>query len=116
MAHWAKIDENNKVVNIIKINDADYDDEGYAWIEKNLGGKWIKTSINTRGGVHYGADDKPDGGTALRKNYAVLGGIYDEARDAFISPKPEPILLNNVVFQDFVFNEDTCSWDVVQSY
>ena len=49
--------------------------------------EWIQTSYNTRGGVHYGPDGNPDGGTALRKNYAGIGYTYDAQRDAFIAPK-----------------------------
>jgi hypothetical protein len=36
-----------------------------------------------------------------RKNYAGIGYIYDQERDAFIPPKP---------FNKWVLNEDTCIW------
>ena len=55
MAHWAKIDENNKVVHIIKINDADYDDEGHAWIKHKI--KQLRD-----GSVPGGHRSKGDGG------------------------------------------------------
>lgn len=54
------------------------------------GGEWIQTSFNTRDGVHYGADGKPDGGEALRLNYAQVGGRYDAQRDVFYSPTATP--------------------------
>jgi hypothetical protein len=114
MAHWAQIDDNNKVVQIIKINDEDYDDEGKKWVAQNLEGKWIKTSINTKGGIHYDQDDKPDGGIALRKNYAIIGGSYDESKDAFIAPKPEPFKKKNGdILIDYVLNEESCLWEQI---
>lgn len=63
--------------------------------------RWVQTSYNTRGGVHYGPDGKPDGGEALRKNYAGIGFSYDASRDAFIPPKPYP---------SWALDEDTCLW------
>lgn len=65
-------------------------------------GQWIKTSYNTRGGVHYGQDGKPDGGIALRKNYAGIGYVYDVQRDAFIPPKP---------FDSWILDEESCLWN-----
>lgn len=65
-------------------------------------GEWIKTSYNTRGGVHYGEDGQPDGGIALRKNYAGIGYSYDTLLDAFIPPKPH---------QSWILNEQTCLWE-----
>ena len=86
MAHWAEIDENNKVVRVIVGNNDDPNgDEGYTWIVENLGGQWIKTSYNGN----------------IRKNYAGIGYSYDENLDAFIPPKP---------FNSWVLNEETCKW------
>lgn len=51
---------------------------------------WIQTSYNTRGGVHYGRDGKPDGGIALRANYASEGMTYDQVNDVFYLPQPFP--------------------------
>jgi hypothetical protein len=51
---------------------------------------WIQTSYNTRGGVHYGQDGKPDGGVALRANYAGVGYTYDQVNDVFYAPQPYP--------------------------
>ena len=100
MAHFAEIDENNKVIRVLVTDNNDPNgDEGYQWLINNLGGRWVKTSYNTRRGVHI------DGGTPLRKNYAGVGFTYDEKRDAFIPPKPQN--------GEWVFNEDTCNWDMV---
>jgi len=53
-------------------------------------GTWIQTSINTRGNVHYTPYHPhiPDGGTALRGNYAAVGYIYDSENDVFYPPQP----------------------------
>lgn len=63
--------------------------------------KWLQTSYNTRGGVHYGQDGQPDGGIALRMNFAGIGYSYNSDLDAFIPPKP---------YSDWVFDEQTCLW------
>lgn len=47
---------------------------------------WIQTSYNTRGGVHYGKDGAPDGGVALRGDYAGIGYTYDPVKDVFVPP------------------------------
>jgi hypothetical protein len=104
MAHWAEIDENNIVLRVLVTDTNDQNgDEGYQWLVDNLGGTWIKTSYNTVDGVHI------QGGTPLRKNFASIGYTYDEERDAFIAPKPEPVDLIYGTY-DFVFDEEKCSW------
>ena len=96
MAHWAEVDENNIVLRITVGNNEEAD-EGYQWLINNLGGRWIKTSYNTIGGVHL------LGGTPFRKNYAGIGWTYDEERDAFIPPKPDGV--------GWILNEETCFWE-----
>jgi hypothetical protein len=110
MAHWAEIDENNIVVQVVKTSN-DEPDEGYQWLMENLGGRWIKTSYNSLGGVHYLPDEQrdengnliPSGQSHLRYNYAGIGYTYDENRDAFIPIK-------RVEFKDWVLDEATCRW------
>ena len=66
---------------------------------------WKQTSYNTRGGVHYQADNNTpsqDQSKAFRKNYAGIGYYYDSIRDAFIPPKP---------FPSWTLNEESCLWD-----
>lgn len=71
-------------------------------------GTWIQTSYNTRGGVHYNPEtNEPDGGVALRKNYAGIGSIYDSARDAFYSPQP---------YASWTLDEDSCTWQAPVAY
>lgn len=104
MAHWAEIDENNIVLRVtVGDNDDPNGDEGYQWLIDNLGGRWVKTSYNTFGGVHK------LGGTPFRKNYAGIGYIYDEQRDAFIPPK------SNCHPLDIYLNENTCLWECSNS-
>jgi len=106
MSHWAEIDENNIVVRVLvgDNNDAN-DDEGYQWLIDNLGGRWLKTSYNTKKGIHYNPEtNQPSNNQskALRKNYAGVGYFYDEERDAFYAPQPYP---------SWTLNEDTCCWE-----
>lgn len=99
MAHFAKVID-GVVIEVI-VADQDFIDSG-AVGDPLL---WIKTSYNTRGGVHYEPNSNvvsADQSKALRKNYAGIGFTYDVARDAFIPPKP---------FPSWVFNEETCTWD-----
>jgi hypothetical protein len=104
MSHWAEIDENNVVLRVL-VGDNNEPDQGYQWLIDNLGGNWIKTSYNTRGGIHYNPEtNEPsqDQSKALRKNYAGVDYTYDEDRDAFIPPKP---------YDSWVLDEDTCLWN-----
>jgi hypothetical protein len=96
MSHFAVIDENNIVTQVLVI-EQDVIDTGHFGDPKTF----VQTSYNTRGGVHYGSDGQPDGKVALRKNYAGIGYSYDKERDAFIPPKP---------FLSWVIDEETCYW------
>lgn len=95
MSHFAKV-ENGTVTQVI-VAEQDFINSGAVGDPS----AWIQTSYNTRGGVHYGHNRQPDGGHALRKNYAGIGYIYDSVRDAFIPPKP---------FASWQLNESTCTW------
>jgi len=102
MGHWAKIDGNNVVTEVVVAND-DMGD----WLAETLHGLWIQTSYNTIAGVHHTTNDdgnrvpSDDQTKALRFNYAGIGFTYDADRDAFIPPKP---------FESWVLDEDTCLW------
>lgn len=98
MAHWAEIVDG--IVTQVVVTNNDMPNEGYDWLVDNLGGMWVQTSYNTRGGVHQ------LGGKPLRCNYAGLGFSYDSQRDAFIPPKPS---------EDAVLDEDTCRWIVPEA-
>ena len=96
MAHYAFLDSNNIVTEVIvgkDETDTSYDWETYYG---NIRGVTCKrTSYNTQGGSHT------LGGTPFRKNYAGIGYSYDSTRDAFIPPQP---------YASWVLNESTCLW------
>jgi hypothetical protein len=89
MAHYAFLDENNIVTEVITGRNEDEIVDGVSDWEKYYGEfrnqKCVRTSYNSR----------------IRKNYAGIGYSYDENRDAFIAPKP---------FDSWLLDEDTCQW------
>ena len=95
MAHFAELDDNNVVIQVIVGIGEEYGD-GEVIYQQETGRVWKKTSYNTRGGVHE------TGGTPFRKNYAGIGYVYDSVRDAFIPPKP---------YASWILDEDTCLWN-----
>ena len=96
MSHFAKVIDG--IVETVQVADQNFIDSGVVGDPNN----WIQTSYNTRGGVHYAPNsNEPDGGIALRKNYAGVGYTYDQTRDAFIAQKP---------FPSWLLDEDTCQW------
>jgi hypothetical protein len=116
MSHYAKV-LNGLVTNVI-VAEAEF----FETFIDSSPGEWIQTSYNTHGGQHT------LGGTPLRKNYAGIGYTYDKTLDAFIPPKPyaswildkETCLWNApIAYPDdnksYRWNEDTLSWDEVES-
>jgi hypothetical protein len=100
MAHYAFLDENNIVTEVI----VGKDEGNFDWEQQygSFRGQACKrTSYNTIGGVHSG------GGIPYRKNYAGIGYTYDSVKDAFIPPK---------TYASWVLNEDTCLWDAPIPY
>jgi hypothetical protein len=101
MAHYAFLDENNIVTEVIVGKNESED--GVDW-EAHYGafrGQTCKrTSYNTYGNQH-------PNGTPFRKNYAGIGYTYDAGRDAFISPQP---------FASWLLNEDSCVWNAPSPY
>jgi hypothetical protein len=100
MSHFAKILE-GIVVEVI-VAEQDFIDSGA------VGDGWLQTSYNTRGGVHYGPDGKPDGGIALRANYAGVGYVYDAINDVFYESRPLDI--NGVLCESFIISAPTWIW------
>ena len=94
MAHFAQLDENNVVVQVIVVDNKDTADAngvekehiGAAFCERLLGGTWKQTSYNNN----------------MRKNYAGIGYTYNADLDAFVPPKP---------FESWVLNSDTAQWE-----
>jgi hypothetical protein len=92
MAHFAKLDENNIVleVNVVNNNVLDPLNEeasGIQFLIEWSGGysNWKQTSYNS----------------TFRKNYAGIGFYYDIEKDAFIPPQP---------FPSWILNDQTCTW------
>jgi hypothetical protein len=97
MAHYAFLDSNNVVIQVIVGKNEDEDNVNWEqWYGELHGQTCKRTSYNTFGGIHS------NGGTPYRKNYAGIGYTYDLNRDAFIPPKP---------FASWVLNETTCQWE-----
>ena len=95
MANFAKIGLNNKVIEVLSIhnnelldsNGVEQEVNGIDFLTKLNGWSiWVQTSYNKN----------------FRKNYASIGYIYDEDRDAFIPKKP---------FASWILNEETCQWE-----
>ena len=90
--------------------------------------EWIQTSYNTRENVHYDQNGEPDGGVALRANYAGIDYIYDAQNDVFYAPKPmESWVLNTTKWKwlppipypddgkEYVWNESIISWELINA-
>ena len=96
MAHFAKLDQNNIVLEVnvvdnehlLDANGVEHENLGIAFLVQWSGGYpyWKQTSYNGN----------------FRKNYAGIGLIYDAGRDAFIEPQPYP---------SWILNETTCRWE-----
>jgi hypothetical protein len=100
MSHFAKI-EDGIVTNVI-VAEQDF-------IDNHCSGTWIQTSYNTRGNVHYGQDGNPDGGVALRANYAGIGYTYDSTQDVFYAPRP--IDRNGVSCASWTLGSNSYIWN-----
>lgn len=96
MAHYAFLDENNIVTEVIVGKHENEDGVDWEQFYGDFRGQVCKrTSYNTLGNQH------PEG-TPYRKNYAAIGYTYDPNRDAFIPPKP---------YNSWTLNEETCLWE-----
>lgn len=94
MAHFAELDENNKVIRVVVIhnneclnNGVEDENLGILFCKKLFGNetKWKQTSYNG----------------SIRKNFAAPGFTYDTFRDAFVAPKP---------FESWYLDDETCNW------
>ena len=95
MAHFARLDENNIVTQVIVVDNKDVTDPftgqedeilGIAFCKKLLGGNWVQTSYNS----------------TIRKRYAGIGYKFEKALDAFVAPKP---------YESWVLNTETIDWE-----
>lgn len=104
MGHYAKVVD-GIVTNVIVAKKEFFDN-----FVDDTPGTWIKTSYNTKGGVHYKPDSSEpsdDQSKALRKNYAGIGFYYNESEDAFMPPKP---------YDSWVLNKETYLWESPVEY
>tara|TARA_R100001509_G_C4861643_1_gene213595 strand:- start:51 stop:458 length:408 start_codon:yes stop_codon:yes gene_type:complete len=106
MAHYAFLDSNSIVTNVIVGKDeTESTPEGFdSWEEfyaNEVGQNCKRTSYNTRGNTH-----KLDG-TPFRGNYAGKGFIYDDVNDVFIEPQP---------YASWSLNESTWLWEAPIDY
>jgi hypothetical protein len=94
MAHFAKLDENNIVLEVhalhnneLLVDGVESEAKGVEFLVAWSGGytNWKQTSYNGN----------------IRKNYAGIGYTYDSGRDAFIPPQPYP---------SWTLVEETCNW------
>jgi len=119
MAHFAQLNEENLVTQVIVVANQDTADQdgveneaiGIEFCTNLLGGTWIQTSYNGK----------------IRKNYAGVGYKYDATLDAFIPPQPYASwLLDEDKAQwkapvdyptdegKYIWNEETTSWNLVE--
>lgn len=101
MAHFAKLDENNVVLEVNSVHNNELLDENGQESEQ----KGIEFLIAWSGGYTNWKQTSYNG--SIRKNYAGIGFAYDANRDAFIPPKP---------YESWMLNESTCRWDAPIPY
>jgi len=96
MAHYAFLDSNNVVTEVIPGKDENEDGIDWEqWYGDFRGQVCKRTSYNTVGNTHT------NGGTPYRGNYAGIGYTYDQQRDVFIPAK---------TYASWVLNEETFLW------
>ena len=99
MAHYAKVRDG--IVLQVIVAEEDF----FKTFVDTEPGKWVQTSYNTRGGVHYEPNSNTpssDQSKALRKNYAGIGFVYDSDKDAFYETQP---------YDSWKLNDTTCIWE-----
>ena len=114
MAHFAQV--KNNIVQQVIVAEQDFIDT------LSDGSDWVQTSYNTRGGIHFEPNtNQPNGGVALRYNYAGIGHNYDGI--GFYAPQPhESWILDATTYtwqapvpypndgNFYVWNEETTMW------
>jgi hypothetical protein len=96
MAHFAELDENNKVLRVIVVRNEEINNEeglkgeaiGINYCKSLYGEEtlWAQTSYNS----------------TFRKNFACVDSVLDTTRNAFVFPKP---------FESWILDEETCRWE-----
>lgn len=99
MAHFAELDHNNIVTQVVVVNNnelinngTESENKGVVFLASLFGhNRWKQTSYSGK----------------IRKNYAGIGYTYNETLDAFISPQP---------FASWTLDENTCQWKAPVEY
>jgi hypothetical protein len=101
MAHFAQLDDNNTVIQVIVVNNSmllnnsniELEENGIAFCKSLFGQetRWKQTSYSA----------------SFRKNFASIGSLYDPTNDIFIPPKP---------FNSWILNEETIKWEAPVPY
>ena len=94
MAHFAQLDNNNVVTQVIVVgnselldaNGQEREELGVAFCQRLFGGNWKQTSYNNN----------------MRVRYAGIGYSYNSTLDAFVPQKPYP---------SWTLNNTTAAWD-----
>ena len=108
-ARVPKFTDGKGIVNNVIAADQEFIDSG-AEGDASL---WWQTSYNTHGNVHYGQDGQPDGGVALRANYAGIGYtldttvVQDGVVGVFYAPQP---------YSSWILNTQTYYWEAPVPY
>lgn len=100
MSHYALVSKYNIVVQVIVCDQDPMNIDITRKLANDISGRWLQTSYNTRGGIHYNSDNTPSGQPGFRGNYAGIYYTYSDELDAFIPPKPTiPCTLDTTTFQ-----------------
>jgi hypothetical protein len=101
MAHFAQLDDNNTVIQVIVVNNSmlldnnniELEENGIAFCKSLFGQEthWKQTSYSG----------------SFRKNFASIGSLYDSTNDIFIAPKP---------FNSWILNKETIEWEAPVPY
>lgn len=115
MAHFARLDLNNKVVGVFVISNNEIMDNGIESEQKGIDlcnklfskdfpdFTYKKTSYNTRHGKYFNLDNtEGDPSKAFRVNYAQVDGYYDPTKDAFICAK---------LYTNWILNQTTLDYE-----
>ena len=100
MAYFAKLDENNVVLEVNSVHNNELLQDG---VESEA--KGIQFLVDWSNGYLLWKQTNYNG--SIRKNYAGIGYTYDATRNAFIPPQP---------FSSWTLNEQTCLWDAPMPY
>ena len=118
MATFAELNENNIVINVLKVEDSEIlingvesEIKGVEFLQKLFGhNRWKKCSVNTRGGKHYDAYTNVLSDTqekAFRGNYPAINDIYDPINDGFHETQK---------FASWTLNTTTFLWEPPITY